>query len=50
LRAYFDTTSDVEDNVKLLLNADIANVIQQAANSDCLIRQLQDMKGKIFGS
>ena len=46
----FDTTGDVEDDVNLLLNADIANVIQQAANIDCLSRHLQDMKGEIFGS
>ena len=46
----FDTTSDVEDDANLLLNADIANVIQQAAHLTYLSRHMQDIKGEIFGS
>ena len=46
----FDTTSDVKDDANLLLNEDIANVIQQASNLTYLSRHLQDIKGEIFGS
>ena len=39
-------TSDAEDCVNFLLNVDIANVIQQAANFTCLSRHLEGIKGK----
>lgn len=35
--------SDAEDYVNFLHNADIANVIQQAANFTCLSRHLEDI-------
>ena len=46
----FDTTSDVKDNANLLLNADIVNFIQQAANVTYLSRNLQDINSEIIGS